>query len=115
MSKADLKLDWCSYQAAKYAVEHWHYSKTMPAGKAAIVGVWEFGKFIGCVIFSRGATPNLSKHHGLPQTEICELTRVALSHHNSSVSRIVAIFKAHIVIQFRASIVAPSIVHRAFV
>ena len=26
-SKPTLKLDWCSHEAAKYAVEHWHYSK----------------------------------------------------------------------------------------
>ena len=30
MSKAILKLDWCDYKAAKYAVEHWHYSKSLP-------------------------------------------------------------------------------------
>lgn len=91
MSKADLRLDWCSYRAAKWAVEHWHYSKRMPAGKAAIVGVWEFGKFIGCVIFSRGANNHIGNPYGLNQTEVCELTRVALTEHVAPVSRIVGI------------------------
>ena len=45
--KVDLRLDWCSYEAAKYAVEHWHYSKRMPKSKLAKIGVWEDGEFIG--------------------------------------------------------------------
>ena len=40
-----LKLGWCSYAAAKYAVEHWHYSKVMPSGKAVYIGVWEEAEF----------------------------------------------------------------------
>ena len=91
MSKADLRLDWCSYQAAKWAVEHWHYSKTMPAGKAAIVGAYERGQFIGCVVFSRGANNHIGSPYGLSQTSVCELTRVALNSHESYISRIVSI------------------------
>jgi len=87
-SQVDLKVDWCSYEAAKYAVEHWHYSKSMPAGKASIVGAWENGAFIGGVVFSRGASNQIGKPYGLLQTEICELTRIALSEHKSTVSRI---------------------------
>ena len=46
MSKPVLKLDWCSHEAATFAVMHWHYSKAMPKSKLAKVGVWEDGKFI---------------------------------------------------------------------
>jgi len=91
MNKADLRLDWCSYQAAKWAVEHWHYSKTMPVAKKVSVGVWESGEFIGAVIFSWGANPNLSKMFGLSMIECVELVRVALTDHVSPVSRIVSI------------------------
>jgi len=28
--KVELKLDWCSYEAAKFAVEHWHYNANPP-------------------------------------------------------------------------------------
>jgi len=91
MSKVDLRLDWCSYQAAKYAVEHWHYSHCMPAAKAVYVGVWESQRFIGCVIFSRGANNHIGNLYGLQQTEVCELTRVALTEHLSPVSKITAI------------------------
>lgn len=91
MSKADLKLDWCSYDAAKYAVEHWHYSRRMPKSKLAHIGVWENQKFIGCVIYGVGATADLVKRFGLNQTQGCELVRVALTSHASEVSRIIAI------------------------
>ncbi len=35
----DLRVDWCSHKAAKYAVTHWHYSRTMPSGKLAKIGL----------------------------------------------------------------------------
>lgn len=89
--KPVLKLDWCSYRAAKFAVEHWHYSQSMPTPPVVHIGVWESGKFIGCVLFSRGANNNLSKPYGLENIEVCELTRVALDRHSTPVSRIVSI------------------------
>ncbi len=91
MSKADLKLDWATHKAAKYACERWHYSKTIPSFKRLKVGAWENGKFIGVLIFSQGATPEIGKPYGLPQIEICELTRVALGKHNIQTSRIIAV------------------------
>ena len=90
-SKPELKLAWCSYAAAKYAVEHWHYSRSMPVQPLVTIGVWEDNEFVGCVLFGRGASPYLGKLYGLCNTEIGELVRVALTRHTSSVSRIVAI------------------------
>lgn len=86
-----LRLDWCSHEAAKYAVEHWHYSKSLPAGKLVKIGVWENEKFIGAVIFGYGANPHLYKPYGLKQTEVCELCRVALTSHESQVTKIIKI------------------------
>lgn len=86
-----LVVDFCSYQAAKYAVEHWHYSKCMPVSKLVKFGVWEDERFIGAVIFSMGSTRNLGKKFELQMIEVCELARVALSTHNSYVSRILSI------------------------
>lgn len=91
MNKADLKLDWCSYEAAKYAVEHWHYSRTMPAGKRIMLGVWERGQYIGAVIFSWGANNHIGNPYGLKMTQVCELVRVALTVHLTPVSRIVSV------------------------
>lgn len=90
-SRPELKLDWCSHAAAKYAVENWHYSKSMPTPPIVKIGVWEDAQFIGCVLFSRGANNNLGKPYGLDCTEVCELTRVALREHKTPVSRICAI------------------------
>lgn len=55
------------------------------------IGVWEEGKFIGTVLFSRGANNNIGSPYSLRCTEVCELTRVALNAHATPVSRIVAI------------------------
>jgi hypothetical protein len=90
-SKPVLKLDWCSYEAAKYAVEHWHYSRRMPSGKLAHIGAWEDGQYIGAVIFGRGANNHLAQAFGLTHTEITELVRIGLRAHKVEVSRMIAI------------------------
>lgn len=89
MTKADLRVDWATHEAAKYACENWHYSKSVPVPPLVKVGTWEDGKYIGAVIFSRGASSNLMKPYNLNQDEGCELTRIALSNHKTPVSRIV--------------------------
>jgi len=86
-----LRLAWCSHEAAKYAVEHWHYSRRMPAPPYARIGVWERGRFIGVVLFSRGANRDLLRPYGLSGVEGCELSRVALTEHEAPVSRIVTV------------------------
>lgn len=87
----DLKIDWCNHEAAKYACENWHYSKCMPVGKISKVGVWENKKYIGCILFSRGAAPNLGKPYNLKQNECVELTRIALTKHKNTVSKFMSV------------------------
>jgi hypothetical protein len=89
MGKADLRIDWATHAAAKYACENWHYSKSVPVPPLVKVGAWEDGKFIGVVIFSRGASSNLMKPYGLGQDEGCELTRISMTSHKTPVSRVV--------------------------
>lgn len=84
----ELKCALASYEASKYACEHWHYSKCLPRGKLFRVGVWEDSSYIGVVIFSRGAAINIAKPYGLEQTECVELTRIALRNHRHFVSEI---------------------------
>lgn len=91
LEKPTLRVDWCSYQAAKYAVEHWHYSHAMPTPPLVSVGVWESGVFIGAVIFGRGANKNIGRPYGLLPTEVAELVRVALNAHSAPVSQVVAV------------------------
>ncbi len=88
---SNLKVAPCSHEAAKYAVENWHYSRILPTGKIVKIGVWENDRFIGCVLFSRGASPHLGTALKLDQTEICELTRVALTKHEAPVSQILSL------------------------
>ena len=85
-----LRLDWASREAAEYACRHWHYSRVVPSSRLIVIGVWE-DAFKGVVTFSRGATPAIGSPYDLTQTQVCELTRVALREHDAPVSRIVAI------------------------
>ena len=90
MSNSDLVVDWATHAAAKYACENWHYSGCLPVGKLVKVGAWENGSFIGVVLFGRGANRNMVKGYGLTQNQGCELVRIALTKHDSPVSRICA-------------------------
>ncbi len=74
----DLRLDFCSHEAAKHAVLRWHYSRAMPAAKLVRVGVWEGGQFVGAILYGSGANRHLARPFGLQPTEACELVRVAL-------------------------------------
>lgn len=89
--KHELKIDWATHEAAKFACEKWHYSKCLPVGKLVKIGAWENGKYIGCVIFGRGANNNMLKPFGLQQNDGCELVRIALNKHNNPVSKIMAL------------------------
>ena len=89
--KVNLKIDWASHQAAEYACKNFHYSKCVPVGKLVKVGVWEDDKFIGVVLYGRGANKSLGEPFGLTQTQCVELVRVALTTHKTPVSRIMSI------------------------
>tara|TARA_R100000234_G_scaffold33622_1_gene19774 strand:- start:877 stop:1542 length:666 start_codon:yes stop_codon:yes gene_type:complete len=90
-NKSDLHLNWANYAAVLYACKKWHYSKSVPTGKLIKVGVWEKGVFIGCLVYSRGANYRMLNKYGLRQDQGCELTRIALSSHITTVSRILSI------------------------
>ena len=84
-----LRLEWATHESASWACKRWHYSRCTPSPPLVKIGVWEDGAFIGVVLFSRGAAPRLLSRYGLTQTQGCELTRIALTTHRSSVTRIV--------------------------
>jgi hypothetical protein len=62
----------------------------IPASKLVKIGAWEGDRFIGVVIFSRGASPNICKPYGMTTTEVIELTSVALREHHATVTQILA-------------------------
>jgi hypothetical protein len=74
-----LRLDWCSHEAAKFAVFRWHYSRRMPNSKLVRIGVWEEERFCGAVLYGVGANRHIASPFGLASTEVCELVRVALA------------------------------------
>lgn len=80
----------CSYQAARYAVDNWHYSETMPTGRLVHLGAWDADQFVGAIIFGRGASVPLYKSLNLTQTELCELVRVAFTEHAQPITWYVA-------------------------
>jgi len=88
----DLRVDWCSYEAAKYAVEHWHYSKRLTStyARPVYLGAWEDGLFVGSVVFSHGANRNIGSPYGLTHIGVCELVRVALRQHVSFATQVVS-------------------------
>ena len=76
---ADLKLDWCSHEAARHAVMRWHYSRKMAYSKLVKIGVWEDARFVGAIIYGCGANRHLARPFGLEATQAAELVRVALA------------------------------------
>ena len=91
--KSGLRLDWCSRRAAKFACEKWHYSGKLGVGALVTIGVWEDGRFIGAIVYSKGSGNTTDgRRYGLAQrNEVAELCRIALSLHRSPVSRMIAI------------------------
>lgn len=86
-----LLVDFCSYNAAKYSCLNFHYSKAIPAGKLVKFGVWEDDKFIGSIIYGRGANNHMLNPYGLTAEQGCELVRIALTDHKTPVTKLVAI------------------------
>ena len=73
-----LKVAPIEHKAAEFAVKNWHYSQTMPIGKLILFGVWENDKYIGAVMYGRGASPKLGSAFGLTQTESVSYTHLTL-------------------------------------
>lgn len=81
----------CTNPAARWAVRRWHYTRRPPVhGKLATFGVWEYGAFLGAIIYGRGATQHLGRPYGLGQDQCIELVRVALREHQAPVTRMIA-------------------------
>src|ERR1700754_1130121 len=92
MMKPDLRLDFCTHQAANFACRHWHYSRKIPVGKLVKVGVWESGKFIVTIIFGDGLLRPKSVVYGVvDKFKVAEIVRIALREHQHEVSRMISI------------------------
>lgn len=90
-SRPELYLNWATHAAAKYAVENWHYTGKMPVNKLVKVGVWENGEYIGVVIFGMGASAVIHRQFNVKPTQVCELVRVALREHKTTVLKMLSV------------------------
>jgi len=91
MDKIDFKIDWCNYDAAKYACENWHYTKKIPVNKLVKIGLWENEMFKGVLLFGLGASAQIYKRYKIKQIEMCELVRIALNKHIIQVSQFISV------------------------
>jgi hypothetical protein len=89
-SAPELRVGYVDIKAARHACVSWHYSGTLPTGKLVKFGAWEDGRFLGVVLYGRGANKHLLVPYGLEQTEGGELVRIALRDHVTPVTQIVA-------------------------
>lgn len=90
--KPELRLDFCSHEAAAFACRHWHYSKKIPVGKLVKVGVWEGGEFKGAIVFGDGLLgPTGTVYGGVDKFKVAEIVRIALRKHDHEVSRMISI------------------------
>ena len=49
---SDVRLGFCSHEAAKHAIMRWHYSRQMPKAKLVKIGCW--GPVVNCNVTKRG-------------------------------------------------------------
>src|SRR5438094_4260399 len=90
--KPELRLDFCAYEAARFACRRWHYSKKIPVGKLVKIGVWEGGQFIGAIVFGDGLLgPKGTVYGGVDKFKVAEVVRIALWEHVHPVSRMISI------------------------
>jgi hypothetical protein len=92
-NRSNLRLDWATTAAAKFACERWHYTGTLPNAGVKI-GVWEDDQFAGVILFGVGAGRSTDgRRYGLSRAkDVAELVRVALKPgHLHPVSRCVSI------------------------
>lgn len=86
-----LSIKWISRADAERACKRWHYSESLPLPPAVYLGVWEDGRWIGAIVFGRGANVHLGSPFGLKSHQVAELCRVALAAHRAPVTQVVAI------------------------
>ena len=92
LSRPELRLDWCSHEAAPYACEQRHYSRTIPKPKIATPRFRKIHVYWLGYLRHRSCASCDGRRYGLrDKPEVAELVRVALTEHQAAVSRIVSI------------------------
>lgn len=74
-----MRLSIASKKAAEYACLYFHYAKRVPQGYIAFNVFNDDDEWCGCILYARGASPQIGKPYGLAQGQVVELVRVALN------------------------------------
>lgn len=77
-------------KSAKFAVLNWHYSHSMPSGRLMCFAIEEMDKYVGAIIYGRGANNNIASPYNLSQTDVIELVRVAFKEHQNPITYYIA-------------------------
>jgi len=85
-----MRLELASRKAVKYAVENWHYTKSVPNVGLAFAVFNNKKEFCGVICYGVGATANIARPYGLQQGQVVELLRVALNGKQEQTSKAVA-------------------------
>jgi hypothetical protein len=82
-----MRLEKASLKAIKYSCRNFHYSKSVPVNPFAFSVFNDKNEWCGCILYSLGANPLLSKPYGLVNGSAIELTRMALNGKQESTSK----------------------------
>lgn len=86
-----MRLTKANSKAIKYAIMHWHYSRSVPSVSLAYNVYNDNDEWCGVVAYGIGANNNIAKAYNLGQGEVVELVRVALNGKQKTTSQAVAI------------------------
>lgn len=85
-----MRLELASRKAVKYAVENWHYTRSVPNVGLAFAVFNKEKEFCGVICYGVGATANIARPYGLQQGQVIELLRVALNGKQGQTSKALA-------------------------
>tara|TARA_Y100001937_G_scaffold55873_1_gene76851 strand:+ start:245 stop:835 length:591 start_codon:yes stop_codon:yes gene_type:complete len=85
-----MRLEIASSKAVRYAVQNWHYTKSVPNVGLAFAVFNNENEFCGVICYGVGATANIARPYGLQQGQVVELLRVALNGKQKQTSQALA-------------------------
>lgn len=86
-----MKLEVATYQATKFAVMNFHYSKAMPPCGCSFSVFNNLGEWCGVIIYSKGASNKIAMPYKMVQGQVIELVRVALNGKQESTSKAISV------------------------
>jgi hypothetical protein len=86
-----MRLETATYEATKYAIMNYHYSKTMPPCGCSFSVFNSSNEWCGVIVYSKGASNRIASPYKMVQGQVVELVRVALNGKQESTSKAISI------------------------